>query len=292
MSNAGSLRDNPEFLLEAARVLNAAGTDYWGAAAAIAELAWKTCEKAPQEVQDAIAGDAAALRLAERLPGGYQGALEVLKTRIDDPGKGFDRAASIDKGATEDKKDERSASDARLRLFGLRALALGQQYRDIRRKTGKPVKDMEQLREHIKADLQFVFKWRQEWMKENEYFWKLPPGEPEADLADLYRDDPAFESFIESPDMTKLPVVTIISPNPITSSEAPQTLTLTGSNLSKIKKSGFVTDQTTIDGELGKADDKSVTVTIRSSPIGVWNFLVGYDAKAITVGQLEIKAPV
>jgi hypothetical protein len=82
MSNGGSRADDPAFLLEAARVLNETGTDYWGAAAAIAESAWQLREKAAQEVQDAIVGDAAALRLAERLSGGHERALELLKERI------------------------------------------------------------------------------------------------------------------------------------------------------------------------------------------------------------------
>ncbi len=154
MNKSGSLTDDPDFLLEAARILNAAGTDYQVAAIAIAESAWKVCEKAAPEVQDAIAGDAAALRLAGRLPGGYPSALEVLETRVGVPGTGFDQAASILKSTADV-----NASDAKLRLFLLRALALGQQYREMKR-SGKPVKDVAQLREHIKADLQFVFKRR------------------------------------------------------------------------------------------------------------------------------------
>src|SRR5216683_7332842 len=115
-------------------------------------------------------------------------------------------------------------------------------------------------------------------MRENERFWKppqdVPTSEQEDDLADLYQDDEAFKRFIESPVMTELPVVTSISPYSITSSEVPQTLTLTGSNLSRIKKSGLVKDQDSINGELGKADDKSLTVTILPRSIGAWKVLV------------------
>ncbi len=101
MNKSGSLTDDPDFLLEAARILNA-----------------------------------------------------VLETRVGVPGTGFDQAASILKSTADV-----NASDAKLRLFLLRALALGQQYREMKR-SGKPVKDVAQLREHIKADLQFVFKRR------------------------------------------------------------------------------------------------------------------------------------
>ena len=39
MADTEPTMDNPAFLMEAARVFNAAGTDYWGAAAALAESA-------------------------------------------------------------------------------------------------------------------------------------------------------------------------------------------------------------------------------------------------------------
>jgi hypothetical protein len=122
---------DPGLLIEAARVLNAA--EDWNGAQALAELALQHVAVATPEVQEAIIGDAVALRLAGRVPGGYQAALDLLSTP---------NAAAV------------IAQSARLRL--LRALANGQRYEAT---AAAMATDQERtaLRTAVLDDLRFAF---------------------------------------------------------------------------------------------------------------------------------------
>jgi hypothetical protein len=122
---------DPALLIEAARVLNAA--EDWAGAQALAELALQRVARAVPEVQEAIIGDSVALRLAGRVPGGFQAALDLLNTP----------PATV-----------LIALSARLRL--LRALANGQRYEAT---AAAMATDQERLtlRTAVLDDLRFAF---------------------------------------------------------------------------------------------------------------------------------------
>jgi hypothetical protein len=183
--------DDPHLLLEAARVLNAAGPTYQNAAAALAQAALQVRDKAEQEVRDAITGDVAALLLSGRLPGGYREALTLLKSIGEKP---------------------RGDSDTNGRLHLLRALAKGQKYKallEAKAKAGKVVDDdpeLKALREEIREDLKFAFGQEGgESLKEaNRPFWD-PHSEQEdlaaeeADLRAVYQADTEFQQLVDTP---------------------------------------------------------------------------------------------
>jgi hypothetical protein len=230
MTDIETTADSPAFLMEAARVLNAAGSDYSTAAAALADSAWQKSSKALKDGEiseataDAVAGDAAALRLAGRLPGGYRVALAILKTRIEDPGEvpdlkttkpGFAPQATAANGApandaadtAEDEaaKNVAAEADTRIRLYLLRALALGQKYKAQKKnpKKSESDPDMTKLRQDILTDVKFVFDRRPEWAVLNQAFWDPPQDTPAdnsiADLSDVYSyaEDPAFKNYVD-----------------------------------------------------------------------------------------------
>jgi hypothetical protein len=229
MTDIETTADSPAFLMEAARVLNAAGSDYSTAAAALADSAWQKSDKALKDGEiseataDAVAGDAAALRLAGRLPGGYRVALAILKTRIEDPGEvpdlkttkaGFAPQATAANGApandaadtAEDEaaKNVAAEADTRIRLYLLRALALGQKYKAQEKNPKKSASDpeMKKLRQDILTDVQFVFDRRPEWAVLNQAFWDPQDSPAETSIADLsdvytYGEDPTFKNYVD-----------------------------------------------------------------------------------------------
>lgn len=76
----GTVATGPDLLIEAARVMNAAG-DRPTEAASVAELARSklaTAANVDTDVKEAIIGDAAALRLSRRAPGGFESAIALL----------------------------------------------------------------------------------------------------------------------------------------------------------------------------------------------------------------------
>jgi hypothetical protein len=91
------------------------------------------------------------------------------------------------------------------------------------------------------------------------------------------------------------PKVTSISPNPIPPSDAPQTLTLTGSNLGKITQLHLEQkNQPDIAAQgVNHPNDSTVTaqVVAKGAP-GTWDVVVVEDdeKKSITVGKVDIKA--
>jgi hypothetical protein len=176
MNGTAPSADDPRLLLEAARVFNAAGSDYRTIAEVVAELALKEKAKADPDVRLQIIGDAAALRLSGRVPGGYQQALELLKDvrdlKEDDP-------------------------DGRLHL--LRALARGQKYRD-EGPAGKPKDDQDRaaLRAEIVKDLTFAFEQRESLKAANRHFWQLGGGGDD-DLLQVWKDDKEFQKLVWLP---------------------------------------------------------------------------------------------
>jgi len=162
MSDTRSATTDPRLLLEAARVFNAAGRDYRTAAEVVAELALQARDAAEPQVRQAIIGDAAALRLAGRVPGGYQAALELLEPIGD---------------AEEDDQEGR--------LHLLRALANGQRYKDATEEARG------QLRDKIIADLKIALSRNPRLRRALPHFWQPPsPGEdPEDDLRAVYLDN-------------------------------------------------------------------------------------------------------
>lgn len=167
--------DDPRLLLEAARVFNAAGSGYRTITEVVAELALKEKAKADPDVRRQIIGDAAALRLSGRIPGGYQQALTLLQDvrnlKEDDP-------------------------DGRLHL--LRALARGQKYRD-ERGAGKPQADpdLTALRNDIRTDTAFAFAQRDSLKAANRDFWRQ--GGEGGDLHQVWEDDQEFRKLVWLP---------------------------------------------------------------------------------------------
>jgi hypothetical protein len=169
MSDTRSATTDPRLLLEAARVFNAAGRDYRTAAEVVAELALQARDNAEPQVRQAIIGDAAALRLSRRVPGGYQAALELLEPI----------------GDAEEEDHEG-------RLHLLRALANGQKYKDA-------TEARDQLRDKIIADLRIALSRNPRLRRALPHFWQPPSlGEdPEDDLRAVYLDNPKpFEELI------------------------------------------------------------------------------------------------
>jgi hypothetical protein len=143
--------DDPNLLIEAARVFNAAGPQYRRLAKAALEWALQSKQKAAPEVQAAIIGDAAAMQLSGRLRGGYREALGLLETAND----------AVD-------------TDGRLHL--LRAVARGEQYKEEHKRTGsgadaEATPDTGQLKTSIMDDLKFAFAKNKNWREEYEKFW-------------------------------------------------------------------------------------------------------------------------
>ena len=166
---------DPKLLLEAARVFNAAGRDYRGAAEVVAQLALESKDEAEPPVRQAIIGDAAALRLSGRVPGGYRAALALLEpvgdAEADDP-------------------------DGRLHL--LRALANGQRY-------AQEPAARNQLRKSIIDDLKIALHRNPKVSLGLPHYWQPRPlalaegGDPEDDLRAVYLDTPGFEALIGLP---------------------------------------------------------------------------------------------
>jgi hypothetical protein len=163
-------------LLEAARVFNATGADYKTIAEVVAESALQARDKADPTLRDQIIGDAVALRLSGRVPGGYRAALGLLNEMGPD-------------------------ADGRLHL--LRALAEGQKYKEARL-AGKPKDDPElvELRRQIREDLEYAFSKNERLRAANQRFWHPAPatlvaGDREDDLWDVYNDDPDFRALVD-----------------------------------------------------------------------------------------------
>lgn len=191
MTDMMAVEKNPDFLLEAARVLNQAGPAYKTAAAALAAAALQVSHLAKPEVRDAIMGDVAALYLSERLPGGYEAVLKLLESldgdKVDDDGK---------------------LENARLHL--LRALAWGQKYNELRNLKDKAqkqddkealAKELAKLVPNIRNDLKTAFERNEDLWEENQCVWLSDPMkgcmEEEDDLRKVYADDPAFKEWID-----------------------------------------------------------------------------------------------
>jgi|GEM_PF-1550377 hypothetical protein len=175
---------DPRLLLEASRVFNAAGPDYRALAEIINGSALEARDKADPDVRRAILGDAVALRLSGRVPGGYQQALDLLKDIGDDP-----------------KKDD---PDGRLHL--LRALARGQMYRE-ERKAGKSADSLAALRVEIRKDLAFAFTQNNELRYDNRRFWQAAPAAATAtetadDLRQVWEEDAEFRALVALSDET------------------------------------------------------------------------------------------
>ena len=186
---------DPRLLLEAARVFNAPGSGYRNAAASVAEqalAALKVQRKiAPddigREVEQAIIGDCAALRLAGRVDGGYGEALALLDEQI---GK-----------KRPDGLADEMRNDINGRLHLLRGFARGQQYNDLRDKQGKPQDDPEcvNLREAIRDDLKTAFALNPNLENINRPAWDPGSGqEAEADLAKANREGPEIKEAVSA----------------------------------------------------------------------------------------------
>jgi hypothetical protein len=197
MSDGRLALTDPRLLMEAARVFNVPGSGYRNAAASVAEQALaalkvvrKTAADAVEaEVEQAIIGDCAALRLSGRVDGGYREALTLLDEQIG-------------KEQPNGKVDERR-NDIRGRLHLLRALARGQRYKDLRNNEKKPRDGDEAkgLRQQIRDDLDFAFAQNPKLWAINRPFWepgRVPPDQ--ADLTQAFEEDPELKE-----DMSKDP---------------------------------------------------------------------------------------
>jgi hypothetical protein len=178
---------DPSLLLEASRVMNAAGPQYANATRLVSDWAVQNLAKADPPTRAAILGDAAALRL--RTPGHYDDALEKLQ-EIDSP----------------------NCPDLDGRLHMLRALANGQKYTALKKKNETAQKPEDrtpetaliQLRQKIREDLAVAFKRDETAKRDNERYWKPPTTEKgdvaEDDLRQVYDDDPEFKKLVD-PDL-------------------------------------------------------------------------------------------
>jgi hypothetical protein len=162
MVDGGAGGADPGLLIEAARVLYAAGRTT--EAIAFAELALQRVDTAEPQVQEIIIGDCAALRLARRVPGGYRAALDLLNRYLERP-------QPVDK-------------DSSGRLHLLRALAKGQQWHAL--PADNPARQT--LRQEILDDLRFAFTPNRQPLAWNSYFWdpnaQRPPGRMPGDNED------------------------------------------------------------------------------------------------------------
>jgi len=177
---SGIRSTDPKLLLEAARVFNAAGRDYRAAAEVVSDLALHSAEPVEPPVRQAIVGDAAALRLSGRVPGGYRATLDLLE------------------GVADTKE-----ADMEGRLHLLRALANGQKYKEARL-SGKPSQDPElvKIRDQIRQDLKFAFDQDPSLRTTDQHFWQPPPpvsaarGYDEDDLWEVFQDDAEFRKLV------------------------------------------------------------------------------------------------
>jgi hypothetical protein len=195
MSDGGIALTNPRLLLEAARVFNAPGSGYRNAAASVAEQALaalkvehKTApDEIEPEVEQAIIGDCAALRLAGRVDGGYCEALALLDEQI---------GRKRPDGLVDEMRN-----DINGRLHLLRAFAHGQQYNDLRDKEGKPLGDPKciELRQAIRDDLKFALALNPDLQNINRPAWDPGPGQQaEADLDKAYHDGPEIKEAVSA----------------------------------------------------------------------------------------------
>jgi hypothetical protein len=188
---------DPNLLLEASRVMNAAGAEYANATRLTSDWALQNLAKADPPTRAAILGDAAALRL--RTPNHYDDALEKLQ-QIDTP----------------------DCPDPNGRLHMLRALANGQKYTALKRKNGTaqktedktPQTTLDQLVQKIRDDLAVVFRRDKTAKHDNAGYWKQPGTETpdtkplatetgdvvEDDLRQVYDDDEKFRTLVDAPD--------------------------------------------------------------------------------------------
>jgi hypothetical protein len=182
-SDPGLAGKDPHLLVEAARVFNAAGADYRSAAELVAELALKAVQnftsedkkdRSKLEIRRAAYGDAAALRLSGRIPGGYREALKLLDEIM---------------GSTDPDPDP----DGRLHL--LRALARGQGYKELKSQN-RGEAELQPLRDPIAEDLEIAFQHHDNLFQKkdvlknaNRRFWQPEPGQvDEDDLKAAYED--------------------------------------------------------------------------------------------------------
>jgi hypothetical protein len=194
MSDSSLALTDPRLLLQAARVFNVADANFRKAAATVAEQALSALKmqrkEAPAsvepEVEQAIVGDCAALRLAGRVDGGYKAAEELLTEQID-------------KRPPAGRVDGRR-NDINGRLHLLRALAKGQAYKEY--KNDHPSEqpsdaNMINLREAIAKDLEFAFAQNPRLEEINRPFWRPDAKQAdEADLALAYDDGPELARVI------------------------------------------------------------------------------------------------
>jgi hypothetical protein len=183
---------DPGLLLEASRVMNAAGPQYFKARDLVSDWALKNLPAASADVRAGVLGDAAALRLSGRVAGSYDAVLTLL--------------ADIDPAETKDR-------DGRLHL--LRALANGQKYKAVKL-TGKLSQlDRDTLLKQVRDDLAAAFKQDPTLREDNRSFWEpfdptirsgigLPERDPTAvegedDLREVFHDDAAFRSLVALP---------------------------------------------------------------------------------------------
>ncbi len=169
MSDDGSVTDGPDLLIEAARVMNAAG-DRPSEAAALAELALSELNTAPSlsaEAKEAVVGDCAALRLSRRVGGGYEAALKLLNDWLE---------------------GSKALPDASGRLHLLRALAKGQKWHA----PAATQAEKDTLKTEIENDLRVAFN-RKQRFGDIRPFWDLSlprspgrnPTDNEDDLAGI-----------------------------------------------------------------------------------------------------------
>jgi hypothetical protein len=166
MPEDSTVPSGPDLLIEAARIMNATG-DRANEAAAVAELALselKTTPSLPPKVQEAIIGDAAALRLSRRVAGGYEAALKLLNDYL---------------------QGSNALPDATGRLHLLRALANGQKWHTL------PAADQasrDKLKDAIKVDLSFALAHgqRPEYLRP---FWDLTVARSPGRAIDDNEDD-------------------------------------------------------------------------------------------------------
>jgi hypothetical protein len=195
MSDSGLALTDPRLLLQAARVFNVADANFRNAAATVAEQALSALKmqrkEAPArveaEVEQAIVGDCAALRLAGRVDGGYKEAEALLTEQISKPQAN---------GRVDDRRN-----DINGRLHLLRALARGQEYKDRHRTEQPSDQGMIDLREAIAKDLEFAFAQNPRLEEINRPFWRPDPKQAgEADLALAYGDGPELTKVIQTDD--------------------------------------------------------------------------------------------
>ena len=184
MPDDGTVVDGPDLLIEAARVMNASG-DRPEEAVAVAELALSTLDTAPSPsaaVKEAIVGDAVALRLSRRVPGGCEAALKLLEDHLE--------------GAN-------ALPDSSGRLHLLRALAKGQKWHAPATSQAERVT----LKAEITKDLRFAFAHGQR-PKDIQPFWDIgsiprslgrDPNDGEDDLEGIILNEADIDALMRLP---------------------------------------------------------------------------------------------